>query len=161
LRRLCLVFPRCLLSNRSHFSLLNIAYPEWFPHGGGGGASHSRFTNNNLPNSRCGQNYLQWPVFLHFHLLLCLQSLLQFWRGPTPPRCPDTRFWTPVRRLDCSLHNLQPYGLSEGFVEFCSASSLDSGHRGRHIFLYEYVLLSISSDKFYRIVKGDRSSKTS
>jgi hypothetical protein len=67
--------------------------------------SRSRVFTIFFPSVRA--DYLGWPVFLHFQLLLCLQSLLSFQRRRTFPQCPDACFRQCNGSLDCSLHYLQ------------------------------------------------------
>jgi hypothetical protein len=69
-------FSRWFLPNRSRCSLLKGARLDGFPDKDRAGPS--------LPPSssfgRCGQNYLQCPVFLYLRLLLCVQCL-RVWAG--------------------------------------------------------------------------------
>jgi hypothetical protein len=62
-------------------------------------------------------NYLQWPVLLHLWLLPCVQSLLSFRNGPSPPQCPDIHFPNPNWRFNSSLQDLQHISLPEDPAE--------------------------------------------
>jgi hypothetical protein len=55
--------------------------------------THYRIQNNKDPSFGHVDNYLEWPVLLHLRLLLHVQSLLSFWRGPNPRQCPDVHFF--------------------------------------------------------------------
>jgi hypothetical protein len=75
------VFPRCLLSNHSHCSLLKAAHPKRLP--------DKVPVCPGLSQSSCfsnwwRQNYLEWPVLLHLRLLLCVQSLFSVLEGAKP-----------------------------------------------------------------------------
>jgi hypothetical protein len=63
--------------------------------------------------NKWGQNFLEWPMLLHLQLLLCVQSLLSFQRGPTPPQSHDIHFPNPDWRFKYSLHDLQHESLPE------------------------------------------------
>jgi hypothetical protein len=39
-----------------------------------------------------GKKFHEWSIPLTFMALLCVLSLLSFWRGQTPPQYPDTHF---------------------------------------------------------------------
>jgi hypothetical protein len=106
------VFLRCLLS---HCSLLKATHLERVP---------DRVpVDPGVSPSSCfssrwwGQNSLEWPVLLHFQLLLCVQSLLLFRTAPIPPQCPDPHFPKLTGNPDCSLHSLQSENLPDGLLE--------------------------------------------
>jgi hypothetical protein len=61
-------------------------------------------------------------MLLYLLLLLCVQSLLSFRRGPTPPKYPDPHFSQSNGNPDYLLCDLQLYDLPEGLVDCCSAS---------------------------------------
>jgi hypothetical protein len=58
--------------------------------------------------------------YIHYSYSVC--SFFLFQRRLTSPQCSDNRFSNSDQRLDCSLHNLQPYGLPEGLAGCSSAS---------------------------------------
>jgi hypothetical protein len=84
-------FSQCLLSNCCCCccSLLKAeCFPPKVP------ASRGSSPSSCFPD-QWGAKYLEWPMFLHLLLLLCVQSLLSFRRGLTPTQCPVTRFSNP------------------------------------------------------------------
>jgi hypothetical protein len=116
-------FSQWLLSNCSRCSLLKAAHPERFPHGMpvSPGVLPSTFFSTSWHTTGCRQyrsffwfvwaNYLEeWLVLLCLRLLLCVQSLLLFWRGanPPPPQYPNTHFSNPDGRSGYSVCDLQP-----------------------------------------------------
>jgi hypothetical protein len=75
-------------------------------------------------SGQCGQNFREWLVLLHLWLLSCVQSLLSYGQWSVPPQCFDNHFSNPDRRPDCLLHDLQPYSLPEGLVEYSPATQM-------------------------------------
>jgi hypothetical protein len=109
---------RCLLSNRSRISLLNSTRPEWLPDKVPVDPDVSPSTFLPPLFQMVGHNWLEWPVFPHFHFLLRVQSLFPFRRGPTPPQCSVTHFPQPAGNPSRSFHDLQHESLPECLVEF-------------------------------------------
>jgi hypothetical protein len=93
-------------------------------------ATHSEQLSDKVPVSTgvpsssssgwCGQKFQEWSMLLHPLLLLCVQFLF------ISPQYFDNRISNSAQRLDCSVHNLQPYGLPEGLAQCSSASQIQS-----------------------------------